>query len=63
MGNSNGHYIIVIAFTGLAQLPENPVLKEYVQSGVVEASPGNSRSQEMRKFCVLCPVNISLAWN
>lgn len=60
MGNSNGHYIIVIAFTGLAQLPEKPVLKEYVQSGVVEASPGNSRSQGMRKFCVLCPVNISL---
>lgn len=44
MGDSKGHYIIVIAFTGTALPPEKPVLKEYIQSGAVESTPGNSRS-------------------
>ena len=44
MGDSKGHYIIVIAFTGTALPPEKPVLEEYIQSGAVESTPGNSRS-------------------
>jgi len=36
-----GNYIIIIAFTGLVVPPEKPVLKDYLQSGVIEASPGN----------------------
>ncbi|KAF3582275.1 hypothetical protein DY000_02033833 [Brassica cretica] len=39
MGDSKGHYIIVIAFTGTALPPEKPVLKEYIQSGAVESTP------------------------
>jgi E3 SUMO-protein ligase PIAS1 len=41
MGNFKGNYIIIIAFTGLVVPPEKPVLKDYLQSGVIEASPGN----------------------
>ncbi|KAL0662545.1 hypothetical protein Bca4012_099382 [Brassica carinata] len=59
MGNSNGHYIIVIAFTGLAQLPEKPVLKEYVQSGVVEASPDSDIIEGPSRVSLRCPISRS----
>ncbi|WZZ65959.1 hypothetical protein YC2023_077329 [Brassica napus] len=58
MGNSNGHYIIVIAFTGLAQLPEKPVLKEYVQSGVVEASPDSDIIEGPSRVSLRCPISL-----
>ncbi|CAH8390331.1 unnamed protein product [Eruca vesicaria subsp. sativa] len=59
MGNSNGHYIIVIAFTGLAQLPEKPVLKEYVQSGVVEPSPDSDIIEGPSRVSLRCPISRS----
>ncbi|KAF8103320.1 hypothetical protein N665_0188s0258 [Sinapis alba] len=59
MGNSNGHYIIVIAFTGLAQLPEKPVLKDYVQSGVVEPSPDSDIIEGPSRVSLRCPISRS----
>ncbi|KAL0725049.1 hypothetical protein Bca4012_039648 [Brassica carinata] len=59
MGNSNGHYIVVIAFTGLAQLPEKPVLKEYVQSGVVEPSPDSDIIEGPSRVSLRCPISRS----
>ncbi|KAJ0255185.1 E4 SUMO-protein ligase PIAL2 [Hirschfeldia incana] len=59
MGNSSGHYIVVIAFTGLAQLPEKPVLKEYVQSGVVEPNPDSDIIEGPSRVSLRCPISRS----
>ncbi|KAJ0260635.1 E4 SUMO-protein ligase PIAL2 [Hirschfeldia incana] len=59
MGNSKGHYIIVIAFTGIALLPEKPVLKEYIQSGAVESSLDSDIIEGPSRVSLRCPISHS----
>ncbi|CAH8382615.1 unnamed protein product [Eruca vesicaria subsp. sativa] len=59
MGNSKCHYIVVIAFTGLALLPEKPVLKEYIQSVAVESSPDSDIIEGPSRVSLRCPISRS----
>ncbi|XP_048633489.1 E4 SUMO-protein ligase PIAL2 isoform X1 [Brassica napus] len=59
MGDSKGHYIIVIAFTGTALPPEKPVLKEYIQSGAVESTPDSDIIEGPSRVSLRCPISHS----
>ncbi|KAL0741628.1 hypothetical protein Bca4012_083141 [Brassica carinata] len=59
MGNSKGHYIVVIAFTGIAPLPEKPVLNEYLQPGAVESSPDSDIIEGPSRVSLRCPISHS----
>jgi hypothetical protein len=57
MGNFKGNYIIIIAFTGLVVPPEKPVLKDYLQSGVIEASPDSDIIEGPSRVSLSCPIS------
>ncbi|VVB09518.1 unnamed protein product [Arabis nemorensis] len=59
MGNSKGHYVIVIAFTGLVMPPEKPVLKDYLQSGFIESSPDSDIIEGPSRVSLSCPISRS----
>ncbi|CAH2080209.1 unnamed protein product [Thlaspi arvense] len=59
MGNSKGHYIIVIAFTGLVKPPEKPVLKDYLQSAVIESNPDSDIIEGPSRVSLKCPISRS----
>ncbi|KAJ4902585.1 RING/U-box superfamily protein [Raphanus sativus] len=59
MGNSKGHYIVVIALTSIALLPEKPLLKEYIQSGAVESSPDSDIIEGPSRVSLRCPISHS----
>ncbi|KAL1221939.1 E4 SUMO-protein ligase PIAL2 [Cardamine amara subsp. amara] len=57
MGNVKGHYIIVIAFTGVVLPPEKPVLKDYLQPQVVESSPDCDIIEGPSRVSLNCPIS------
>ncbi|CAH8277804.1 unnamed protein product [Arabidopsis lyrata] len=57
MGNFKGNYIIIIAFTGLVVPPEKPVLKDYLQSGVIESSPDSDIIEGPSRVSLNCPIS------
>ncbi|XP_023634878.1 E4 SUMO-protein ligase PIAL2 [Capsella rubella] len=57
MGNFKGNYIIIIAFTGLVVPPEQPVLKDYLQSGVIESSPDSDIIEGPSRVSLTCPIS------
>ncbi|CAN8272819.1 unnamed protein product [Cochlearia groenlandica] len=59
MGNSKGHYIIAIAFTGVELPPENPVLKDYVQSIFTKSSPDPDVVEGASRVSLKCPISRS----
>ncbi|ESQ46781.1 hypothetical protein EUTSA_v10027658mg [Eutrema salsugineum] len=59
MGSSKGHYIIVIAFTGLILSPAKPVLKDYLQSAILESSPDSDIIEGPSRVSLKCPISRS----
>ncbi|KFK33002.1 hypothetical protein AALP_AA6G317100 [Arabis alpina] len=57
MGNSKGNYVIIIAFTGLIMPPEKPVLKDYLQSEVIESSADSDIIEGPSRVSLSCPIS------